>query len=338
MNRATLAEVQRLRCYPSITLFLNTTPGVPLTPAERDNAEALMQQVDDRLEGDVSDTLRVNLTARLAGLVEEHAAERSTHAVAVFVSPEYAAVVRLGSVVDERVTVDDTFTTRDLVADLSRTALFCVVTISEHKVRRFVGDRRRLVEERNGEWPLDREEQEGLAAWTRDVDNRLRSEHSTRPLPTVIAGVQRSLRQLAPNVIDSIGVIPGNHDRATADELHRAAWPVVERWLVEDATRAIDHLDAAVSARRYAGGVHEVWALANDGRIDTLVVEHGFRFPARIDEHNQLHPADDPGAPDVNDDIVDDAMETVLLRGGHVVIVDDQALAEHQRIAAILRY
>jgi hypothetical protein len=93
-----------------------------------------------------------------------------------------------------------------------------------------------------------------------------------------------------------------------------------------------------VSRHLYAGGIHEVWALANDGRIDTLVVESGFTFPARIDENNQLHPADDPRAPDVNDDIVDDTMEIVLQRGGAVVIVDDQALDDHERVAAILRY
>ena len=338
MNRATLNEVQRLRCYPSVTLLLNTTPGAPLTSAERSTAQVLMQQVDDRLEGDVSDALRLSLTTRLATLVDEQAGERSTQAVALFVSPEYAAALRLGSVVDERVTVDDTFTTRDLVADLNRTALYCVMTVSERRVRRFVGDRQRLVEERNETWPLDREDHQGLTAWTRDVNTQLRAEHVTRPLPTVIAGVQRSVRQLAPNVIDSIGVIPGNHDQATADELHRAAWPFVDRWLGTDAAHTIDHLDEAVSAHRYAGGVNEVWALAQDGRIDTLVVERGYRFPARIDENNQLHPADDATHPDVNDDVVDDAMEIVLQLGGHVVIVDDQALAEHQRIAAILRY
>ncbi|HYN33046.1 MAG TPA: hypothetical protein VES40_10520, partial [Ilumatobacteraceae bacterium] len=85
MNRATLVEVQRLRCYPSITLLLNTTPGARLTPAERDTARVLMQQVDDRLEGDVSDALRLSLTNRLAALVDEQAAERSAHAVALFV-------------------------------------------------------------------------------------------------------------------------------------------------------------------------------------------------------------------------------------------------------------
>lgn len=338
MNSATLAEVQRLRCYPSITLLLNTTPGAPFTPAERNTAQFLMQQVDDRLEGDVSDALRRSLTTRLVALVDEQAAQRSTQAVAMFVSPEYTAAVRLGSTLDERVTVDDTFTTRDLIVDLNRTALYCVITISERAARRFIGDRRRLVEERNETWPLDRGEDQSLTAWTRDIKSHLRVAHPTLTIPTVIAGVHRSLRQLVPNVTDSIGVIPGNHDRTTADELHRASWPLVDHWLGVDATRSIDHLDDAVSRHRYAGGVHEVWALAHDGRIATLIVERGFRFPARIDANNQLHPAEDVQHPDVNDDIVDDTMEIVLQHGGDVVVVDDQALTDHQRIAAILRY
>jgi hypothetical protein len=34
MNRATLAELQRQRWYPSIALHINTNPGSALTPSE----------------------------------------------------------------------------------------------------------------------------------------------------------------------------------------------------------------------------------------------------------------------------------------------------------------
>jgi hypothetical protein len=339
MNRATLAELQRQRCYPSITMLLNTTPGVELTSAEHNTARLLLQQVDDRLDGDVSDALRRSLTDRLAAIVDEHAAELSTQSLAVFVSPAYSAAVRLANAVEERVTIDDTFTTRDLIADLTRTAAYSVFTISERIARRFVGDRRRLVEVHDSPWPLVRDGDQSLAAWTRTLDAHLRAERGADPLPTVIAGVHRSIRQLAPGLTDQIGVIPGNHDRSTAEELRLAAWPLVDGWLTADAIRrALDHLDEAVSTRRYAEGIHEVWALGHDGRIATLVVESGYTLPARIDENNQLHPADDAEHPDVNDDVVDDVMEVVLLRGGSIVVVDDGVLHDHQRIAAVLRY
>jgi hypothetical protein len=338
MNRATLTELQRQRCYPSITVLINTTPGLTLTPTELGTATRLTSHADDRLDGDISDILRRTLITRLTDLIAEHAGQPSTLALALFVSPDYAAAVRLGRAIEERVTIDDTFTTRDLVADLNRTALYRVITISERTSRLFIGDRRRLVEQRNEPWPLTRHDDYTPTTWTRDLNHHLRREHATHPLPVIIAGVQRSLRKLAPNLADTIGVIPGNHDRTSATDLHHAAWPLVTDWLRSDATRAMDQLDHALSTNRYAGGIHEIWALAHDGRIATLVVENDYMLPARIDHNNQLHPANDPHHPDVNDDIIDDAIDTVLQHGGTAIIVNNGTLQHHQHIAAILRY
>ena len=338
MNRATLAELQRQRCYPSITILVNTTPGSPLTTSELDTATRLLSHTDDRLEGDISDTLRHALLTRIGDLVGEHAGQPSTHALALFVSPDHSAAVRLGRRIEERVTIDDTFTTRDLVADLNRTALYRVVTISERTSRLLIGDRQRLVEQRNERWPLTRSDDHTPTTWTRDLTKHLRAEHTAHPLPIVLAGVQRSLRKLAPDLTDTVGVIAGNHDRTNATDLHHAAWPIIADWLRTDANRAMHQLDLARSTNRYAGGIHEIWPLAHDGRIATIVVETGYTLPARIDHNNQLHPATDTDHPDVNDDIVDDTIETVLQQGGNAIIVNDGTLDDHQHIAAILRY
>ena len=339
MNRATLNELQRQRCYPSITVLLNTTPGSVLTPSELDTATRLVCQADDRLDGDISDTLRHHLIGRLNSLIDEQAGQTSTRALALFASPDHSATVRLGRPVTERATIDDTFTTRDLVADLNRTALYRVVTISERTTRLFLGDRQRLVEQRDDTWPVTRTDEHTATTWARDVNQQLRNQDTAHKLPTVIAGVQRSVRKLAgPALTDSIGVIPGSHDRTTATELHTLAWPLVTDWLRTDATRAMTQLDHARSTNRYAGGIHEIWPLAHDGRIATLVVETDYTLPARIDHNNQLHPATDPHHPDVNDDIIDDTIETVLLHGGTTIIVNNDTLTDHQHIAAILRY
>lgn len=340
MNRALLDELQRRRAYPSVTVLLNTTAATPLTAAEFDVAARLIAQVDERLTGDVGDDVRAEMLARLEALLGEQAALPSSHALALFVSPDYQAAVRLGRAIEERVTIDDTFTTRDLVADLNRTALYRVIAVSERVTRLFVGDRQRLVEQRDDGWPLTRNDEHTSAAWVREVNYQLRAEFEQggQQLPTVVAGVQRSVRRLVPRSGEMIGIVPGNHDRTSATDLHHAAWPLVTDWLRADATRALNQLDSARSTHRYAGGIHEVWSLARDGRVDTLVVESGFALAARIDDNGQLHPADDPTHPDVFDDVVDDTIEAVLRLGGSAVIVNGGVLDDHQRIAAILRY
>lgn len=74
-------------------------------------------------------------------------------------------------------------------------------------------------------------------------------------------------------------------------------------------------------------------------KILTSLVEEDFHYPATVDASGMhLTPADDPTAAGVMDDAVDEIIETVLSKGGRVVFMDNGQLAEHQRIALILRY
>jgi Bacterial archaeo-eukaryotic release factor family 3 len=339
VNRALLAELQRQQAYPSITVLINTTPGAALSASEIDTARRLADHADKRLTDDVPDEVRAAVIGSLHSLIAEQSGEVNGKAMALCVSPNYTAAVRLGREVQERVVVDDTFATRDLVADANRTAMFRMVTISERKVRLLIGDRQRLAEQRDEMWPMLRLDDQSVQAWYREVTERLRSEHAALPLPTVIAGVERSVRSaVVPDLFDAIGLVAGNHDRTSWVDLHHAAWPLVTDWLRSDHDRAMAALESARSAKRFAGGIDEIWPLANEGRVELLVVEENFVLAARVDENLQLERVDDHEAPDVVDDIVDETIEAVLRNGGSTVIVNDTALGEHERIAAILRY
>lgn len=337
MNRALLADLQGRRAYPSITLLLNTTPGSRLQPEEIATASRLVEHAARRLDGDAPSDLRTALVERLLQLIDEAREEPSARALALCVSPDHAAAVRLGQPVEERVVIDETFATRDLVADLNRTARYRVVTVSDRVVRLLLGDRARLVEERSDRWPMVREG-EGASAWTRAVARNLSDDNATNPLPTVVAGVDHTVRHhLTPLPFDTIGFIAGNHDRTSWVDLHNAAWPLVSDWLRSDGKRAIDALSKARSACRFAGGIDEIWPLANEGRVKTLVVEDRFAVPARLVD-GLLELTEDREAPDVVDDIVDETIEAVLRQGGTAVIVAPDDLGEHGRIAAVLRY
>ena len=109
--------------------------------------------------------------------------------------------------------------------------------------------------------------------------------------------------------------------------------------MAKDRAAALQELAAAVSARRYASGIGEAWRAVQEGRGLTLLVEEDFHFPAYLDAYG-LHPlpAEDPTAPGVIDDAVDELIEMVLAQGGNVVFVENSALELHQRLALITRY
>jgi hypothetical protein len=343
MNRALLAELQRMSCYPSITILHTTSlsqrsAGDGLHADDLTTLTYLADLADRRLDGDVPDEQRRELIAEIMKLVGACANERPTRAIAICVSPQHRAVVRLGREVRSRVVIDDTFATRDMVADVNRTATFRLITVSDRKARLLLGDRHRVVEERGRQWPLLREDDQNLGQWSRAVSHAVQQVNRDLPLPTVIAGVDRSVRELLKlDSLEPVGTIAGNHDRTGWADLHHLAWPLVVDWLRNDATRAHRRLDAARDANRFAGGLDEVWELAQDGRVELLVVEDDYEVAARLHE-GRLEPASDNWAPDVVDDVVDELIETVLRLGGDAVIVPPGDLSQHEHVGAVLRY
>lgn len=338
MNRALLAQLQRLSAYPSVTVLAPTTAADPMRDEDVKRLLALVADADRRLVGDVDDDIRLAVVDRLRALVDEAALQPATRAVALCASPEHHAVVHLGRDVRPRVVVDDTFATRDMVADLNRTAVFRVLTVSDRKARLFVGDRARLAEVRDDRWPLVRDELDTPTGWVRAMIDAISEECGDQELPTVLAGVHRTVRAVRPRLpIEPIAVLGGGHDRTGWAELHRLVWPVVVDWMRRDGDRAMAQLDAARGARRFAGGIDEVWSLAADGRVQLLVVEEDYDLAASI-EDGQITPATDPEAPGVVDDLVDELIEAVLRHGGEAVMVPSGTLAAHDRVAAALRY
>jgi hypothetical protein len=341
MNRALLDQLQQMRSWPSLTVVFNTTRGAIITDSERATGHRLIQEASDRLgspDGDVNDELRDRLIAELHQLLGSQTEVRSGHAIALCASPEYAAAVALGGRVEERVVIDETFATRDLVADLNRTASYRVTTVSESTIRTFVGDRTRLAEERGDAWPVVRAEESNDTVWSRQVSDQLRSLDAAFPLPTVLVGVKRTLaRVVEDSDVTMIGEVTGNHDRTGAAELHTLVWPVVLDWIGQREQRALDRLDDARSGRRYASGVDEIWPLATDKRIELLVVESGYTLSAHIGDNGQLDRS--PNADGrVTDDVIDEAIEAVLQSGGKITMVADGTLDDHGRVAAVLRF
>lgn len=341
MNQALLSELQSVRTYPCVTMLVNTTPGSPFSEVQGCTVREFAEQANQRLlaePNDVANEVREHIMATLHDSIHSASQEPATEALALCVSPDYVASVRLGRTVSERLIIDDTFATRDVVADLQRTASFRVVSVSDRKCRVLVGDRSRLVEERNETWPIIRDEALPRSVWSARVAEAMRAEHDRLVLPTVVAGVDRSVRETLRGAnFASIGAIPGNHDRTPWSDLHNMAWPLVTDWLRSDAARSKGRLTDAQSKKLFAGGLEEVWVLANEGRVELLVAEDSFAVAARIDGLH-LERMSDPALPGVTDDAVDDLIELVLARGGSVVIVPDGELADEQRIAAILRF
>jgi len=360
MNRHDLRELQDIHSYPCLTITLPTHRTRPDKGQDPIRVKNLVTEGTNRLLGEFSKRDLAPLLDRLDTLAAAIDYDNTLDGLVLAVNRDMGREYVLPFTLNERVVVDDTFFTRDLVHALNRTRRYWVLSLSEQSTRLFAATREDLEEITTGGFPMRHSGPGGDTAlpggqgvntsayrddrhrqFFRDVDKAYRAFASDDPLPLALAGVDRYLaffREVSGGD-EIIATLRGNVDDLTPHDLGRRIWPQVREGFTARRREALHELEAAMGQRRAASGLTDVWPLAGLGRGKVLVVEEGYHQPGRLNESGQLNlNVDDPTAPDVMDDAVDEVITTVLAKGGRVVFVEDGELAFHNRIALILRF
>jgi hypothetical protein len=328
-----VGRLQAVRDYPCASVLMTTAPAERMSHRDATRLESLVAAAGRRMVAEAPHHTIEPVLARLQRLAEEARARRTGRAIALFASDDHDAVVVLPIPVVDRVVVDPTFATRDLVRSLARHPRVRVVVVSEVAVRVLEGWSGQLAEV-------------GIDGLTtrppvpRRVAELVAARHREDPLPLVVAGVGRRLAAWKEDAVLAdaiIGTIAGSHDDTSVARLDELSRPAVDEHLRNDGREALARV-AAESPDRCAFGIDAVWEAAGAGRIDLLCVEDGYSFAARpARDGNRLEPADRIEHPAVLDDAVDEIIEMVHRGGGRVVTVRDGALAECGAVAALLR-
>jgi hypothetical protein len=361
IHRSDLRQLQAVNEYPSVSVLLPTHRTSPDNQQDPIRLKNLVTETKNRLLGEFPAREMAPLFTKLDGLVEGIDYEHLLDGLALYVNKDFTRAFMLPFTVTERVVVDPTFATRDLVFTLNRTPRYYVVALSEKDTRLFEGFGATVEEVRGGGFPMRHEGPGGATRlpggqgvntsaqrdeahrdFFRAVDEKFGAFQTEEKLPLVVTGVDRYLaffREVSRHTDDIAGTVEGSYDTATEHEMAQLVWPVMQSYLARRRAQALERLDAAVGAQRSSSTIGEVWRMAQEGRGDTLLVEQDFHYPATVDETGMiLSPAEDAAAPGVIDDAVDEVIEEVMAKGGSVVFVDNGALEQHQRVALILRY
>lgn len=365
MNRSEIAALQAVRGFPAVTILL---PTIQRWPDNRQNpirVTNLVHEAAERLRSSSSARIWTPLIERLESLAASIDYEHLDAGLALFVNQDIARIVLLPFPVPERVVVDETFATRELVAAEQRSPRYRVLVLSEQPTRLYTGLRDTLAEVHDHGFPMtyegpgpevdssrplpggrgthtDAYRDEYRRQFFRAVDAALGEVLAEDPLPLIVTGVDRYLaffREVSTHTRQIVATVTGSYDQTLPHELAALVWPAMQTYVTQQQETALAALAAAVDGQRYASGIEEVWRLAHEGRGATLLVEDGFTYTAREDATGlAIRPARNPLLPGVIDDAVDETIETVIAKGGDVIFVPDGALAVHQRVALILRY
>ncbi|WP_432988789.1 hypothetical protein [Dactylosporangium sp. CA-233914] len=341
--------------YPAVSLLMPTHRKAPGNEQDPIRLRNLLAEARRRLEADetVSREVAAQVYGEIATAAEHLDLRHTGEGLAVFASPGQVHVRLLDSPVQERVVIADTYEVRDVVADAARRHRYWAVVLSEQPTRLWSGDGADLVEVHSHGFPfthgatgLPRDygqepskfEIEWHRQFFRDVATALGEIDRLDPRPVFVLGVERHLASFAAEWPRPFaGTVLGNYDHAGAHDVYQLLAPRLAAYTAMEQGAALESLDAARGANRFAAGIAECWSLAHQGRGAHLVVEEGYHTPAVVHGDHLDPPGQDvPGV--LVDDAVDDIVESVARQGGDVTFVGDDSLAADGRIALIVRF
>jgi hypothetical protein len=297
--------------------------------------------------GDAADLL-----APMRALLDDAAFwQHQADGLALFAAPGLFSRFRLPIALVEEVTVASSFRFVPLIPLLSGDGFFFVLALSQNSTRLFDASRHRIRELDRGPIPASMDEalahedperqlqvrsggggtaqfhghgagdevdKAAIERFLRAVDRGFRERIGSTRQPLVLASVGYYLPILQsissyPSIVDA--VVEGNPEHRSPEELHAAAWPLVERHFTEETEKDLDRYGAAAGTGTAATATDEVADAARGGRVDTLFVVSG--------------------APP--DERVDRAVLDTLAHGGRIVGVAEP-LVDDAPMAALLRY
>lgn len=131
--------------------------------------------------------------------------------------------------------------------------------------------------------------------------------------------------------------ITGNPDLQKPEELHKAAWPLMERYFARKETQALRDFYDFKAQGLVSEDVSSVVRDALNGKIRMLFVALNDQRWGRVDTLAQTVTLDDKPTME-NEDLLDFAAMQTLRTGGEVFTLEKSVIPSEDGVAAVLRY
>lgn len=273
--------------------------------------------------------------------------------------------------VEEKVMVGDNFEWRDLVYKMDYGETYYVLLLSEKGAGLFEGSWNELKDIRDKNFPKKFEEQfsynppsqstsyGGYAHvksfekdkseieeirfkdFFREVDKAL-NDYMGNNISFVLLGPEKELawfEKISVHKKRIIDKIAGNYNHQNLKQLADIAWPAMLAHLQQQREQLVNEFREKIGEHLGISGIQEVWDAAAEGKGLKLIVEKDYRSPGFIadsDYHLYLRPPQKKHK--ALPDAVDDLIEMVIGKNGHVYFTDNDKLKDYQHIALITRY
>lgn len=340
-----------------VTIILSTHRTMPDNDKDGIVLKNLVKEAETRLLAGYDKRVATSLINKLNDLAGSINHRLNLESLVLFVNENVAEYTRLPIAVENRVVVDKTFATRDLVRALHRESAYYVLVLSRDKARLIEALNDKVTREIEYGFPVENSvlypSQRAEAAianrqWNlyreffNQVDKQLNEVLKEDLLPVVICTEESNYPEylkIADRKEAIIGNLNGNKMLDKAHHIIDEVWPVVKRLNTEKNSQRLHELSAAVNSRNFVTDFNEIWKAIGEGRGRTLFVQQGYFQPARlVNNEIELVAPGDTDEPDLIDDIIDEMIERNLEYGGDAVFLSHDELKKFQGLVLVTRY
>ncbi|MEO9021375.1 MAG: hypothetical protein ABI237_05310 [Ginsengibacter sp.] len=351
-----LEKLKNIASDCCVTIILQTHRTTPDNEKDPILLKNLIKEVESRLRADHEKAFVNNLMVRINTLAGGINHKHNKESLVLFVNENIAEYVRLPITVENRVVIDKTFATRDLVRTLHSESSYYILVLSRDKARLIKTFNDKVIMEIKGDFPLvntslNPVQRSEAAIGSRQtnlvreffnrVDKLLNEVLKENPLPVLICTEESNYPEYL-KVADRkemiVGRFNGNKINEKDHHIVEAVWPVMKQLNVEKNNQRLSELKNAVNSRNFLIDFNEIWQAVNDGRGKTLFVKQGYFQPAKL-EKNHIELVSNGNYESANvDDIIDEMIEKNLQSNGDAIFINGDELEKFNGIVLVTRY
>lgn len=355
---SSLKELKDIVADPCITIVLNTHRTRPDNEKDALILKNLMKEAEDRLYADKSKKTAKLLMERLEDLASSIDHNYNQESLALFVNEDIARYVRMAIPVENRVVIDQSFATRDLIRAIHLKTGYYVLVLSQQKVRLLEAFNDKLVREITDNFPIENDQYYAtskaelsisnrttrlIAEFFNIVDKELNKVRKANRLPVLICTEESNYPEYLKvadhkeTIVDTF--LNMNRLDETGQAIVSEAWKIMKERTkkMNDARKA--ELKQAVNQNKFLSDVNDIYQAIKEGRVQTLFIEQGHFQPVILENDRITFVADeDRNQPDVIDDIYDELIEENMNYGGDVVFLPKGELEKFNGFGAVTRY
>ncbi len=349
-------KVKNIHSEACVSIIMSTHRTNPDNKKDKICLKNLVKKTENRLNNSYDKQLVLPIMQNLNNVADSIDHSFNLESLIIYINNDLAEYTRLPIEVEDRVVIDNTFVTRDLIRAMHSELSYYVLVLSRHQARLIEAYGDRIVEEIKGDFPMlnslyttnkakssTNKGQDNLTEeFFNRVDKNMLVSIKHHNLPILLATEIRNFSHYS-KVADKkefiIGYINGNRDDDNAQKIVKDSWIILSDLIKEKNSKRIVELKKAVSERKVLTDFNEIWNAMQYGKGKTLFIKSGFFQPIII-EDNQIKLVDTKSRNHGNyiDDIIDEMIELNMAFGGDVVFVKGKELNRFNGLALLTRY